>query len=126
WTQPGARGPQTYWVGEAARRLPGAQRPWHSDATQRAGYTLLVDAACAALAPPGVGTLDVDLVVGLPLALFASQKAAIQELLHGHVATVRRGAAEPVTLAVTAVTVFPQAAGAYYAGRIRFTRVVET
>lgn len=118
WWQPEGATPQLFWIGEAARRRPGAQRPWAQAATERVGYTLLVDAALAAVMPPGTLNGTVDLVVGLPLGLFGSQKAAPQQALLGHTATVRRGREGPLALRIAQVTVLPQAAGAYYAAAL--------
>ncbi len=94
-----------YQIGETGRRA------WAAEAAGRAGYDVQVLAAARLLAGRG----EVDLLLGLPLALWtqAGQRNALRQRLEGRAAAVgvdREGEAE-VTL--RSVRVLPQAAGAF-------------
>lgn len=110
---------QPFWVGAAARRRPGARRPWADAAVDRGGYVLLVDAALSRILPRHDTPWLLDVAVGLPLALFAQHKAALHHLLSDHQAKVAVGRSPAQTWEFRSVTVMPQAAGAYYAARLR-------
>ncbi len=123
--QEGAEAAQRWLVGSSALNSPGATRPWASDATERVGYDVLVATALAALTPPGAGTVAVDLVLGLPLGLFGSQKDALAARFTDRTWHVQRGSDPAVDVSIASVMVLAQAAGVYYAaaltgdGRVR-------
>ncbi len=116
---PAGGAPEDYWVGEAARRRPGARRPWADRAVDRAGYAFLVDAALAQILPATDPIALLDVAVGLPLALFSQHKAGMEALLRDHRATVESSPGHRRQWTYRSVTVMPQAAGAYYAATAR-------
>lgn len=118
WSRPGENS-KAFWIGETARRRPGATRPWAEAAAEREGYLLLVAAALAQLVPESQEIGPVDLVVGLPLGLYSLQKAALIAMLEQHRGTVAWAGQAPQAYWVRQVHVFPQAAGAFYAEALR-------
>ena len=97
--------PVWYQVGETGRRA------WAADAAERAGYDVQVLAAARLLA--GVG--DVDVLLGLPLALWtqAAQRRALREALEGRSAVVGVDREPDAAVTLRSVRVLPQAAGAF-------------
>ncbi len=101
----GATEPVWYQVGETGRRA------WASDAAERAGYDVQVLAAARLLA--GVG--DVDVLVGLPLALWTQpgQRRNLRDSLEGRTAIVGVDREPDAAVTLRSVRVLPQAAGAF-------------
>ena len=107
---------QTWLFGQAALVAPGATRPWAEEASSREGYDVLVMAAVASLIrTTAVETVDVDLVLGLPLGVYGAQREKLRDALRGQEAYVAVNDRVPVRLRISSVLVLPQAIGAYYA-----------
>jgi len=108
---------QEAWLfGRAALIAPGAVRPWAEEASSREGYDVLVMAALASLIRVAtLETVDVDLVLGLPLGVYGVQREKLRESLKGREAFVNVNDRVPMRLRIASVLVLPQAIGAYYA-----------
>ena len=102
--RPGETAQVEYQVGEAGRRA------WAADAADRAGYDVQVLAAARLL-----GAGDVDLLLGLPLALWTQppQRKALREALEGLDARVGVDRNPDAEVALRSVRVLPQGAGAF-------------
>lgn len=107
---------ETWLFGSAAMVAPGAVRPWASEASQREGYDVLVYAAIGSLLRnTAIESVDVNLVVGLPLGVYGSQRDALRSSLRSCDAYVAVNDRVQNRIRFSNVLVLPQAAGAYYA-----------
>lgn len=104
--------PREWLVGEAAL-LAGAERTWETEASQRFGYRELIYAGCSAVEAEG----DVDLAVGLPLAVWRrrEERQALQARLANMAGNVSLNRGFQRALQVRTVRVFAQGLGCFVA-----------
>lgn len=102
-------------IAHAALNSPNGTRSWDEDAAERAGYEALTYAAIRLVSPRG--TVDVDLALGLPLAMYrqADLRRALRQKFNGRTVRVTLSGYEPVEFRLRRVAVYPQGAGVWYA-----------
>jgi len=98
-----------YYVGDAAMTA-GGDRQWEEEAAENANLNILVGTAVHVLMSKDE---EIDLVVGLPMSFYTSQRKAIKETLLSLKTDITIGG-KTKHVQFSSVFVFPQSAGVYY------------
>lgn len=101
------------WLVGCSALAADAVRSWSSSGSGRTDYPVLVMAALAAVGATG----SVRIAVGLPLSVYADkgERSALLASLNRLTGLVGLDGREPEEIEIAAVSVYPQAVGAYFA-----------